>query len=348
MRLQVKKCGTDFAETSVLTSGTLSDRKGVNVPGAVLPISALTEKDRADASFLLGLDIDYFGLSFVRRADDVDELRELIDAASAHTGIIAKIERPEALEDSEAIIDASDGLMVARGDLGVELPAEQVPIAQNELIERARRKNKPVIVATQMLESMMDNPRPTRAEVSDVAHAVMAGTDAVMLSGETAAGKYPVEAVSMMNRIARQSEAYMWNHGAFEDISRGGEAGSDPNFGDAIAHAVAQLSRELQVRAIVAISRGGMSAATLSSARPAAPVVALSPSLYSCRRMNLMWGIVPVMVEEADFESGAALARRTAVESGLAEPGDFILLVRGFSAEPEQAAPSITVLRAFE
>lgn len=338
--------GTEVA-CLVAQGGVLSDRKGINLPGVDVSAPCLTTKDKADATFLLGQGIDFFGLSFVRRAQDVDELRSLIEAYGATTGIIAKIERPEALEASESIIAAADGLMVARGDLGVELPPEQVPIAQCELIDRTRRQSKPVIVATQMLESMIDNPRPTRAEVSDVAHAVMSGTDAVMLSGETAAGAHPVAAVSMMNRIARQAEAYLWKEGAFEEISNATAPQSEPNFGDAIAHAVAQLSRELGVRAIVTISKGGMSAATMSSARPAAPVLALSPDMASCRRMNLMWGIVPLLVDESALQDGVATARRVALESGLAENGDFILLVRGFAADPRQAAPSITVLRVF-
>lgn len=347
MELAVESvAGTEVA-CRVILGGMLSDRKGINLPGVTVSAPCLTTKDKADATFMLEHDIDFFGLSFVRRAQDIEELRRLIEANGGKSGIIAKIERPEALEASEEIIAASDGLMVARGDLGVELPPEQVPIAQHELIGRTRRQNKPVIVATQMLESMIDNPRPTRAEVSDVAHAVMSGTDAIMLSGETAAGSYPVSAVAMMNRIARQSEAYLWKQGAFEEISTATGPETDPNFGDSIAHAVAQLSRELGVRAIVTISRGGMSAATMSAARPAAPVLALSPDAASCRRMNLMWGIVPLLVGEESLHDGVALARRVALESGLAERGDFILLVRGFAADSQQAAPSITVLRAF-
>lgn len=338
--------GTEITCT-VVQGGTLSDRKGINLPGVAVSAPCLTEKDKADAEFLLTQGIDYFGLSFVRRGSDVEELKALIAQAGAATGIIAKIERPEALTNSQAILQAADGLMVARGDLGVELPPEQVPIAQNELITQARQHNKPVIVATQMLESMIDNPRPTRAEVSDVAHAVMAGTDAVMLSGETAAGQYPVQAVAMMNRIARQAEAYMWQHGAFEDISHAGASEGDPNFGDAVAHAVAQLSRELQVRAVVAISRTGMSAATMSSARPASPVVAVTTSEVSCRRMALMWGIVPVQVTEDELEDGVELARRIVLETELANEGQFILLVRGFAASAREAAPSVTVLRVF-
>ena len=306
--------------------------------------ACLTEKDRTDANFLLGLGVDFLGLSFVRSGEDVAHLNLLIEEAGASADIIAKIERREALHESERIIDMADGIMVARGDLGVELPPEQVPIAQLKLIEHAKRKNKPVIVATQMLESMIENPRPTRAEVADVSQAVFGGADAVMLSGETASGAHPVGAVKMMNRIIRHTECHLWEQGAFGAL---GADSVDPPipFGDAVARSMALLSRDLRVRAIIVISGSGMSAATMSSARPAAPIVSISPLNTTCRRMSLMWGVIPYFADNTDLSDGNAVAKRLAEEINLASKGQFILLVSGFHAEPERNAPSITLLQ---
>jgi pyruvate kinase len=328
----------------VIQGGLLTDRKGINLPDVSVSAHCLTEKDRVDAKFLLGLGVDFLGLSFVRSGEDVAELKSLIEETGGRADIIAKIERSEALHESESIIDKADGIMVARGDLGVELPPEQVPIAQLKLIDHARRKNKPVIVATQMLESMIENPRPTRAEVADVAQAVFGGADAIMLSGETASGAHPVSSVKMMNRIARHTEGHLWEQGAFGAL--GAEPANPPiPFGDAVARSMALLSRDLRVRAIVVISGSGMSAATMSSARPAAPVVSISPSKATCRRMSLMWGVIPYFADNADLSDRNAVAKRLAGEIGLASKGEFILLVRGFHAETQRSAPSITLLQ---
>lgn len=345
MELEVERIEGTEIRCVVTQGGVLEDRKGMNLPRVNVSAPCLTDKDKNDARFLLELGVDYLGLSFVRRAQDISELKSLIDQTGATAGIVAKIERPEALQDVKAIVDLSDAIMVARGDLGVELPPEKVPIAQRKLVDAARAKNKPVIVATQMLESMIDNPRPTRAEVSDVSHTVLSGADAIMLSGETAAGSHPVLAVEMMNRIAMQSEAYLWEQGAFGgfDLQHGAEPPIP--FGDAVARATALLSRDLRVRGILAISHSGMSAATMSSARPAAPVVSISSSAASCRRMSLMWGVVPHLVESEDLNDPIALARDRAQKLSLADPGEFVLLVRGFHADPMKNTPSITLLR---
>ncbi len=345
MELEVDRIeGTEITCT-VTHGGVLEDRKGINLPGVKVSAPCLTEKDREDARFLLDLGIDYLGLSFVRQASDVAELAELIKACSATAGIVAKIERPEALEDVDAIVNGADAIMVARGDLGVELPPEQVPIAQRQLVDAARARNKPVIVATQMLESMIENARPTRAEVSDVSHTVLSGADAIMLSGETATGSHPVLAVEMMNRIARQSEAYLWEQGAFGGFDLRDRGEPPIPFGDAVARASGQLSRDLRVRGILVISHSGMSAATMSSARPAAPVVSISNNAASCRKMSLMWGVVPHLVRDEELEDSIAMARDRAQTLGLAEPGEFVLLVRGFHADPMKNTPSITLLR---
>ena len=345
MELEVESVEGTEISCHVIQGGVLEDRKGINLPRVEVSAPCLTEKDKDDARFLLELGVDYLGLSFVRRGSDVEELRVLIDAGDHATGIVAKIERPEALEKADAIIDAADAIMVARGDLGVELPPEQVPIAQRHLVDAARAKNKPVIVATQMLESMIEQARPTRAEVSDVSHTVLSGADAIMLSGETATGEHPVLAVEMMNRIARQSEAYLWEQGAFGSFELRERVEPPIPFGDAVARSSALLSRDLRVRALLVVSHGGMSAATVSSARPAASVVSISASHATCRKMSLMWGVIPHAVQADDLDDPIALARDRAQTLGLADPGDFVLLVRGFHADPVKNTPSITLLR---
>ncbi len=216
--LELKVEGVDGTEISctVVYGGILKNNKGINLPGVNVSAPSLTDKDREDAQFALKLGVDFMALSFVRRAADINDLRSIIKKAGASTDIIAKIEKPEALEDVHGILDAADGIMVARGDLGVELKPEQVPVVQSQLIDIARQKFKPVIVATQMLESMIENARPTRAEVTDISYAVTLGADAVMLSAESAAGSFPVESVDMMDRILRQTEAYLWQHGEYD------------------------------------------------------------------------------------------------------------------------------------
>ena len=345
MELQVDAIEGSEIACTVTQGGVLEDRKGINLPRVDVSAPCLTDKDKDDARFLLDLGVDYLGLSFVRRASDVGELRAIIDASSTDAAIVAKIERPEALEDADAIVETADAIMVARGDLGVELPPEQVPIAQRHLVDAARARNKPVIVATQMLESMIEHARPTRAEVSDVSHTVLSGADAIMLSGETATGAHPVLAVEMMNRIARQAEAYLWDQGAFGGFDLVDHGEPPIPFGDAVARATALLSRDLRVRGILAISHSGMSAATMSSARPAAPVVSISSSAASCRRMSLMWGVVPHLVESEDLSDAVATARSLSQSLGLAASGEFVLLVRGFHADPVKNTPSITLLR---
>jgi pyruvate kinase len=288
--------GTEI-ECQVVQGGRLTDRKGINLPGVDVSAPCLTEKDIIDATFALELGVDFLALSFVRRGCDIESLRALIDE-HAHTdarpAIVAKIERPEALTHIKEIYESTDAIMVARGDLGVELPPEQVPAIQLQLINGAHAHNKPVIVATQMLESMIDNSRPTRAEVADVSQAVAHGADAVMLSAETASGL---------------------------------------------------ISRDLRVKGIMVLSQGGMTAATMSSGRPAAPVVAISSIERTYQRMSLMWGIIPVLVDDSQRATSTTLARRLSQELGLTEPGDFILMVQGFHADPSLNAPSMTLLK---
>ena len=342
MELRVEQVkGTEIACT-VIHGGTLGDHKGINLPGVSISAPSLTDKDRDDAIFATELGVDFIALSFVRKPADVMELKELIWEQEARAGVVAKIEKPEALEEADRILDVADAIMIARGDLGVELKPEQVPVAQGQLIEMARIKFKPVIVATQMLESMIENARPTRAEVTDIAYAVTLGTDAVMLSAETASGKHPVEAVQMMDRIARQTESYLWRTGQY------GITGPrlDPPLPiwSVMANATSHMSKDLMAHAVLVISQSGMSAATVSSARPAAPVVGITRSAEASRRMALLWSVIPMLVEEAGIENPNKLARTVALELGLAEAGQYVLLVRGFSSNPELNTPSITAL----
>ncbi len=332
--------GSEIACT-VTTGGILKDRKGMNLPGVLVSSPALTEKDRDDARFAIGLGVDYLALSFVRHPRDVADLKALIEAADATTPVIAKIEKPEALDAIDEILEAADGLMVARGDLGVELAPEAVPIVQQDLVQRARRRNKPIIVATQMLESMIEHPRPTRAEVSDVSHAVFAGADAVMLSAETASGAYPLKAVEMMDRVARQVEGWQWIEGAFGSLTEGERERPAPlPLREAVARSTAQLSRDLKVRAVVVRTQHGTSAEVVAATRPAAPIVALTTDPCVYRRMNLLWGVLPRLIDSAEFDRPQHVARRQACALDLAEEGQTILLLAGFG----RGEPTITVL----
>lgn len=345
IELSVEAVTAEEVKCRIVNGGVVSDHKGINLPDSQVSAPALTAKDRLDAEFALAAGVDFLALSFVRKGADVMALREIVDRSGSRADIIAKIETPEALENSADILHAADGIMVARGDLGVELNPEQVPLAQAQLIHLARSLNKPVVVATQMLESMIVSPRPTRAEVSDVAFAVASGADAVMLSGESAVGAYPVAAVRMMDRVARQTESYHWYSGL--DLVPGSAAAtlSEVPFGDAIADATAKLVGDLKARAVIVLSLQGMSAITLSAARPSAPLVGISNDSGTCRRMSLMWGVIPYCTEAAGRENPNEVARAVAEELELAVPGEFIVLVRGFSADPALNSPSITLLR---
>jgi pyruvate kinase len=332
--------GTDV-RCVVMAGGILKDRKGMNLPNVAVSSPALTEKDRADALFAIGLGVDYLALSFVRRPDDVTDLKDLIAKAGAATPIIAKIEKPEAMDCMDEIIAEADGIMVARGDLGVEMPPETVPIVQRELVERCRLAFKPVIVATQMLESMIASPRPTRAEVSDVSTAVFEGADAVMLSAETAAGAYPVRAVKMMDRVARHTEQFQWLDRGFRSLTEHDKDLPVPlPVRIAVARSVAQLSRDLVVRSIVVRSQRGVSATVVSATRPAAPILGLTMDPAVARRMTLFWGVVPRLIEADEFGRPQETARRHVVDLGLAEAGQNILLLSGFGKDE----PKVTVL----
>ncbi len=281
--------------TQVVHGGSLREHQGINLPGSAVSTPAITQKDRSDLRFGLEQGVDYVAMSFVRRADDVKQLKNLIEAAGKKTPVCAKIEKPQALDDIDAILDTTDVIMVARGDLGVEMAPEQVPIVQKDLIAAASRHNVPVITATQMLESMINNPRPTRAEASDVANAIFDGTDAVMLSGETAAGKFPVEAVGMMARIANATEASVRYRELTETMRTVHHHRDQGNSSLAIAHAARAIAAVTEVQAIVAFTLSGHTARLISKDRPSVPIFALTPSEEVARRVALYWNVTPII-----------------------------------------------------
>ena len=323
LRLRVDACGADFADTTVLVGGTLSDRKGVNVPGVVLPISPLTAKDRADLDFGLALGVDWVALSFVQRPEDLREAHELI---GDRAWIMAKLEKPAAIDALDAIIALADGVMVARGDLGVELPPQQVPVLQRRIVRAARAAGRPVVVATQMLESMISSPVPTRAEASDVATAIYDGADAVMLSAESASGQYPVEAVAIMHGIVCEVERDpAWRAGL--EASHTAAAANTP---DAICCALRRVAGLLEPAATVAYTSSGFSALRASRERPVAPILALTPQPATARRLALVWGVHAVPFEEVhDVAEMVEHAARAASTLGFGCAGDAVVVIAG-------------------
>lgn len=345
IRLEVTSVGEGQVVCQVIHGGTIRAGKGVNLPDTAMEMPALTEKDRKDARFAATMGVDYVALSFVGNANDIFELQMLLAELRCSARIIAKIERPVALTQIAAILDVADLIMVARGDLGVELEPEMVPLAQRLLIDRARASHVPVIVATQMLESMTGAPMATRAEVADVAHAVHCGVDAVMLSGETAVGVNPHAAVRTMDRIARETEAYLWQESRFASLAVA--PGTEPPiaYGSAIGRAASQLSKDLMVRAIFVVSMDGHSAAEVAGSRPAAPVIVLSPNPAVARFSVLLWGVIPRSVSDAELADPRATIRVLREKLEVAEPGHSVLLVQGFHRSEEKNSPSITVVR---
>jgi pyruvate kinase len=311
------------AEATVVNGGKVSNHKGINLPQTVLGIPALTPKDRSDLDAALHLDIDWIALSFVQRPDDVAELRKLV---AGRAGVLAKIEKPAALASLDHIVEFSDAVMVARGDLGVELPLEDVPGRQKEIIRAARRAGKPVVVATQMLESMITSPVPTRAEVSDVATAIFDGADAVMLSAETATGAHAVEAVGVMDRIARAVEA----DPQYRSITDTQRVAPEPTMPDAIMAAVHDVTHTIHASAIVCWTKSGSTGLRAARERPEAPIIALTPIPQMARRLTLAWGLHCVIAEDAkDIEDVVERACRIAHSEGFAKPGDRIVISAG-------------------
>ncbi len=326
LELRVEENRSGELRCTVIEGGTLSSGKGVSLPGARLSIATLTEKDRGDTRFAVEHELDFLALSFVRNARDVIELRRLLVELKSTTPIIVKIEKPEALVQFDEILEATDGVMIARGDLGVETPPEHVPFTQKRLIRECRRVGKPVITATQMLDSMMHSSRPTRAEASDVANAILDGTGAVMLSGETAAGQHPVESVRMMARIAEFAEENLPHE---EWIYEGHQVRARDS-AEAITDATVEMAFELGARAIVTSSYSGVSARLVARHRPRTPIVAITPNPEVHRQMALLWGVIPRLVPFYDTtDEMITVGTRAVVESGIATSGDTIIITAG-------------------
>jgi pyruvate kinase len=323
MVLRVKKVDAERIDTVVEVGGVLSNRKGVNVPDVVLPMAALTDKDRRDLAFAIEQGADWIALSFVQRPEDLAEARKLM---GGHGALMAKIEKPSAIQRLDEILELADGVMVARGDLGVELPPHTVPPLQKQIVASARRLGKPVVVATQMLESMITAPTPTRAEVSDVANAVYDGADAIMLSAETAAGAWPHEAVTMMDSIARSVEA---DHGYYGRLHYT-ETRPDPTTADAVAEASNSITQTVGATLIVCFTSSGSTVRRVSRERPSAPILALTPRTVTARKMGLLWGVHAIRTRDiGSFEEMIGKAKRMALRYNLAHDGDKIVVLAG-------------------
>lgn len=337
IRLSVSEVSESKAHCIVEVAGAISDRKGINLPDVLLPVSALSPKDRSDLEFVAQLDVDWIALSFVQRAQDVTEARDLI---SGRAKIVSKIEKPSAVEHFDAILDVSDGIMIARGDLGVELPVQEVPRVQRDLVSKCRSSGKPVIVATQMLESMIDAPVPTRAEVSDVANAIYDGADAVMLSAETAAGSYPVEAVSVMASVAAETE----NDPKYQaSIVGDGSSAMEIDTAHAIAAAAKEISIRSSIAAICCFTQSGATALSVAREKPKGPIVVLTPKPKTAREMCLVWGLRSVVVPQAErFKDAAESASRAVQDLGYATVGDEVVMTAGV---PIQDTGSTNILR---
>ncbi|MWV44018.1 pyruvate kinase [Paenibacillus sp. HJL G12] len=318
--------GTEI-KCRIVNGGTIKSKKGVNVPGVAISLPGITEKDANDIVFGIEQGIDFIAASFVRKASDVQEIRELLEKHDAgHIQIISKIENQQGVDNLDEILEASDGLMVARGDLGVEIPAEEVPLVQKRMIEKCNVAGKPVITATQMLDSMQRNPRPTRAEASDVANAIFDGTDAIMLSGETAAGKYPVESVLTMSRIAEKAESAL----NYRDIFLKQRIAQETTVTEAISQSVAISALDLNAKAIISSTESGHTARMVSKYRPQAPIIAVTTQERTLRRLALTWGVTPIQGKTATstdemFENSL----KGGLESGLVKPGDLVVITAG-------------------
>jgi pyruvate kinase len=336
IRLQVEGCGDDYANCVVTVGGAISNRKGVNVPDVLLPLAALSDKDLKDLEFVCDLGVDWLALSFVQRPEDVLQAKEL---AKGRAFIVSKIEKPSAVECFDDILAVSDGIMVARGDLGVELPVHAVPPIQKRLVRKCRAAAKPVIVATQMLESMIESPMPTRAEVSDVATAIYEGADAIMLSAESAAGDFPVEAVTTMNNVAMEVE----NDPVYLAVMDESRAGAKDTISDAIVSAAREIAETTDVNAIVCYSKSGATAALTARERPHVPIIAMTPHHTIARKLSLYWGMHCVVTQPVDrFKTAVINAARAAVSTGFATEADNIVVTAGV---PFNTKGSTNILR---
>lgn len=323
IRLEVESCGADFAQCRVEIGGTISDRKGVNVPDVVLPLAALSDKDRKDLEFVCDLGVDWLALSFVQRPQDLLEAREL---AAGRAAILSKIEKPTAVEQFDEILNVSDGIMVARGDLGVELPVQNVPPIQKRLVRKCRAAAKPVIVATQMLESMIESPMPTRAEVSDVATAIYEGADAIMLSAESAAGRYPIEAVTTMDNVATEVES----DPTYTSIIEASRSANRTSVAEGIVAAAREIAETTEVKAICCYTESGTTALLTARERPRVPIIAMTSLMETARRLALSWGTNCVMSgPKKRFKHAVISAVRATLSEGYATADDQVVVTAG-------------------
>jgi pyruvate kinase len=323
IKLIVEKCGPEFADCLVLNGGEISDRKGVNVPDVILPLAALSEKDRADLEFICDLGIDWLALSFVQRAEDILEARNLI---AGRASVISKIEKPSAVKSFDDILKVSDGVMVARGDLGVELPVQNVPPIQKRLFRKCRAAAKPVIVATQMLESMIESPMPTRAEVSDVATAIYEGSDAIMLSAESAAGQFPILAVETMNNVAIEVES----DPTYTEVMEASRRAKRNSVADGIVSAAREIAETTDIKAICCFTQTGTTALLTARERPRVPIIALSSEIGTARRLALTWGTNCVLSgSKTRFKEAVVSAVRAALAEGLANETEQVVITAG-------------------
>jgi pyruvate kinase len=326
----------------VIYGGELKNNKGLNLPDTMISAASLTAKDKLDVKLAMELEADFVALSFVRTAGDIKGLNKYMVRVNKQIPVIAKIEKPEAVVNIDEIINSSYGIMIARGDLGIELPAEEVPLIQKVVTEKARANNRPVIVATQMMETMITNARPTRAEVGDVANAAMTGVDAVMLSAETAAGKYPIKAVAMMDCILREIENHQWNSGSFGDDS-GGDL-DRPSSRRAIAHAANALAHDLKLQGVLVPTDSGHTAAVLSASRPSSPLLGLSTSIQTCQKLSLHWGIIPFLINKQESHDWKLLSQEICNRCKLTKTGNRVLLVSGFNDDEALNEPVMKII----
>ena len=329
---------------TVIYGGILKNKKGLNLPDSTISTTSFTAKDKRDSELAIELEADYLALSFVRNEKCIRTLKRFVEKSGGDIPVIAKIEKPEAIACIDSILAEADGIMVARGDLGIEMPAQQVPLIQKDLINRARLYAKPVIVATQMLESMISSSKATRAEVSDVATAALSSADAVMLSAETASGDYPVLAVSMMDDILREMEAYQWHHGRFGEADFAQLNDKIDADRKAVSTAVKSLADELRLQGILVPTNSGATARVLSAERPGAPLIGVSSNAAVCRRLALNWGVIPLYVAEEVSQNWHALSEQVCEMCALAKTGNRVLLVSGFSDSAELNEPVVKLL----
>ncbi|MBT8118696.1 MAG: pyruvate kinase [Gammaproteobacteria bacterium] len=326
----------------VVYGGELKNNKGLNLPDTMISATSFTAKDKMDVKLAMELGADFVALSFVRTARDIKGLIKYMARVDKVIPVIAKIEKPEAVVNIDEIIKSSYGIMIARGDLGIELPAEEVPLIQKVVTDKARANNRPVIVATQMMESMITNARPTRAEVGDVANAAMTSVDAVMLSAETAAGKYPVKAVGMMDCILREIENHQWSSGSFGDDSGGNL--DRPSSRRAIAHAANSLAHDLKLQGVLVPTDSGHTAAVLSASRPSSPLLGLSTSMETCQKLSLHWGIIPFLINKEESQNWKLLSQDICNRCKLTRAGNRVLLVSGFNDDELLNEPVMKII----